>query len=70
MPDCVVCGDPVFIHVDDRPLCAHHGWVVLRELERLIDHLKRNQVPAIAARFATIEDYVTDSMRASKRYGR
>lgn len=54
---CCVCGEPHYLFVDARSFCAHHAWVVTREIERTIDHLKFHQWSSYVERFTTIGEY-------------
>lgn len=50
---CIICGDPAYLCVDQRPFCAAHAWAVVEEIERTIDYLHRQHRSTVVSRFIT-----------------
>lgn len=70
MPEpCCVCGDPVFVHVDERGFCQKCGAEVLWAIELTVDYLRRDlQTVRVPSRFTTIGEVIVT--KQPKREGR
>lgn len=68
MDDCIVCGRPMYLTVDERPLCQPHAAEAVIALEELIDRLRERHKRSLVRidRFVTVKDFVSVSEKLSQ----
>lgn len=74
MTGCEICGQPVYLTVDERLLCASCSREVLLSIEEAIDRIRERslRLPPLVTRFATVEDFINERVKVAwdKTYGR
>jgi hypothetical protein len=68
MADCIICGRPEYMTVDERPFCQEHGEGLLGSIERTIDWFRGRHRQSISPRtkFVTIGEFIDEAVRSGK----